>query len=552
MARVIRKEQCPICKDSGQDNLAIYDDGSSFCFACNKANVNKEVANWIKGHAQDINARGLTAETLKFFDYQVGKDRTGQAVHIANYFDDRDRLIAQKIRTKDKKFKIIGDGKDLPLYGKWKWSPNPNISITITEGEIDCLSVAASQGCQYPVVSIPTGASQAKKVLERNLPWLMGFKFVTLAFDNDKDGKKATQECIDLFEPGKVKVVDWGNAKDANELLKDGKVDELRQALRYAKTIMPERIVSSGDIMDRILQRPTKGIEYPWPTLTDITYGFQPSEIHVIVAANGIGKTEYVKDLMYHFLDRGMNIGLFSFEQSPESTIRRIVGAKLGQKLHLPDAHWDEARIREEAMKLNDRLFLYDKAGSGDDEEIMRSIRYLAKAKDVKLIIIDNLKGLGGNGDTERMTNNMKKFQALKIELGITIILLSHVAKDKIGRQAYVTTSPKKKEEYLSQTAEELANLINKPGLEWESGRIPTKENVEGASAVCDLADYVFALARNTTAENPDEQRTLIVKTIKARLDGSKNGKVFKLYHSNSGRLEEQGTASDIFGADAF
>ena len=41
-AKVIRKEQCPVCAlkglDKSKNNLAVYEDGGKFCFgACNRA-----------------------------------------------------------------------------------------------------------------------------------------------------------------------------------------------------------------------------------------------------------------------------------------------------------------------------------------------------------------------------------------------------------------------------------------------------------------------------------------------------------------------------------
>lgn len=551
MAKVVRKEQCPICQDSGCDNLAIYDDGTTYCFACeNFEGINTP---WLKGACKDISIRKITKSTCEQFNYEVGVSKSGTHVHIANYLDSKGRKIAQKLRTKDKKFTIIGKGRDLPLYGQWKYSPNPNISIVVVEGEIDCLTVAQETGFQRPVVSLPSGASTARKAIEKHLAWLSGFKYVVLAFDNDEAGREATQKCIDLFEPGKVRLATW-LGKDANDMLLNGHGKDIASVIYKAKSLVPERLVTVKDIMSRILQRPEMGPSWPWKSLTDITYGMQTKEISIVVAANSVGKTEFVKEIIFHMLNNNINVGLFSFEQSPEDTMRRMIGSKLGLKLHLPGCEWDENKIKEAAASFDDRLFLYDKAGSGDDEEIMSYIRYLAKAKNVKLVVIDNLKGLGGVTDNERMINNMKKFQTIKMELDIHIILLSHVSKDKIGRQAYVSTSPKRAEEYASLTADDINQMVNKAGLEWESGRMPSKENVEGSSAVCDLADYVFALARNTTSTDEIEKRTTNVRVLKARRDGTKQGTVFKLYYNNQGQLEEPGANQTdiVFNTDLF
>ena len=42
-------------------------------------------------------------------------------------------------------------------------------------GELDALSVAESQNCKWPVVSIPNGVGSAIKAVAKDLEWLMGF-----------------------------------------------------------------------------------------------------------------------------------------------------------------------------------------------------------------------------------------------------------------------------------------------------------------------------------------------------------------------------------------
>lgn len=542
-SKVIKRTQCPNCLDTGKDNLTVYEDGSSFCFACN---ISKPKT-LLDGSPKDLTARRITRETCAHFKYHIGK-YTGkiggrackeEPVHIANYIDNYGNIVAQKLRTRTKEMIILGKAKEMSLYGQWLYQPNDKLFVTVVEGEIDALSVAQAQGVQFPVVSIANGAANAKKELEKHLPWLMGFKYVILAFDNDEAGRKATEECVELFEYGKVRVVQWP-LKDANEMLQAGRADELKSLLFNAKVIVPDNIVTVSDILDKILTQPQRGIDYPFPSLTDITYGFRLGEIHIIVAANGIGKTEYMKELMYFLLSQQLKVGLFSFEQDPESTIQRLIGSKLKLKLHIPGSEWDKEKIKASALELDNKIYLYNHVNSGA-KVLENSIRYLAKAKDVKLIIVDNLKGLKkGNSDTKGYLQEvMLTFQSLARELKLTFFLLSHVAKDKYSYQAYVSTSPKHLETYSSLNAEDIEQLVKRPGMEWESGRMPSKENVEGESAVCDLADYVFALARNTVSEDSMESRTTRVKCLKARLDGSKTGKQFKLFYSDDGSLEE-------------
>lgn len=540
--KVIRRQQCPICLDTGMDNVAVYEDEGTWCFGCNTGNsvssdTTKEL---ISGNVMEITTRRINISTCKFFNYQVAEDN-GTWIQIANYCDQYGKIVAQKCRTADKKFYWKGDVTKTTLYGQWLWSPNEKLFITIVEGEIDALTVAQVQGCQYPVVSLTNGASSSVKGVRDNLKYLLGFKYVILAFDNDEAGNKATQECLKLFEPGRVRVCNW-KGKDANELLLAGRTRDITEGIFTSKVIKPENIVTVKDIIDKVMIQPSTGIPYPWQSLTDITYGFQLGELHIIVAANGVGKTEYVRELMFHFMKQDMKIGLFSFEQSPDSTVRRLVGSKIGSKLHLPGMEWNAGLIHDTAMQLDEKIWMYDKCGSADLDELFNSIRYLAKAKDVKIFIIDNLKGLKINHDFDRAEKLMTTLQSLKLELGITIYLLSHVAKDKYSYQAYVSTSPKNYKEYSEQTVEDVEKLVKKPGMEWETGRMPMKENVDGPSIVCDLADYVFGLARNTTSQDYIESHTTRVKALKCRLDSAKTGLIFNLTYDDNGILSENGS----------
>lgn len=556
--KVIRKERCPTpgCDGAG-DNVAVYEDNSKFCHACNTIprTASKPITPpkelWeIKGTIHEIQSRGLSHETCRWANYQIAKTSKG-TTHVANYYDrSGNRLIGQKLRfppdpyTGKKQFEIRGDGENLPLYLSWKWSPNDKLFITVVEGEIDALTVAQAQGYQYPVVSIPKGAGDAEKALKSNLKYLLGFKYVVLGLDSDDAGTRETQKCVKLFEPGRIRTAVWP-LKDANELHLAGRDKEIKEAIFCAKEVVPESIITISDRIEQALQRPVYGSEYPWRSLTQITYGHRYGEIHIIVASTGIGKTEYIKDIMFHMLDNNCNVALFSFEQNPADTIRRLVGAKLGVKLHLPGAEWDENKIRAEAEKFQDKLYLYDKAGRVDIADLFNSIRYLARAKGVRLFVVDNLKAIGIANDNDRADYFMNTLKALVKELDITVYLLSHTAKDKFSYSTYVTTSPKNPDTYNKATAEQNGAMINKPGLEWESGRMPTVANVEGSGVVTQLADYVFALARNKHAEDQEERRTIRVKVLKSRLDSAQDGKIFRLVYNDRGTLEELGSPSD-------
>ena len=550
--KVIRKEQCPSCLDSGNDNLAVYEDGGTWCFGCSSGGGGKpkKSTQFVDGACDALSTRGIKEETCRKADYQVGQfsGKLGKGyvkdhwVQIANY-KKNGKTVAQKIRDQDKNMAIFGDAKAMGLYGMDDYTPTDKLYVTITEGEIDRLSVMQAMGLQYPVVSLSKGAQGAVKEIKEHLNWLMGFKYVVLAFDNDDAGQEATKKVLDLFEVDKVRVAVWPS-KDANELTMEGREKEIETTIWNAKSVAPDNLVTVKDIKDKALLQPSFGSSYPWEAMTKITYGYQHGEIHIIVAANGIGKTEFVKDLMFHVIDKDINVGLFSFEQDPEDTLRRLVGAKMGLKLHLPGTKWDADVISKELDLLDGKIYLCDRAGSISHEELFKGIRYLVKAKGVKFVVIDNIRGLGIGHDVELAGSFMRKLQTLCRTLKVSVYLLSHVAKDKYTTQVYTSTSPKNKDAYDAQTAEDVEKAVKKPGMDWESGRMPTTVNIDGPSVFGDLANYIWALARNKVSEDSRESRTLRVKALKTRLDGTFTGSVFKLYYNDRGVLEEVGSVN--------
>lgn len=573
---VIAKKQCPQCasngNDTSEDNLIVFEEGLPNCLACgyvenkwNNTPIMKEekITNsqeLIQGTITDIKSRGISKKTCEFMDYQLGYYTgyiegdycTNVKVQIANYYSDSGQLIKQKLRTQDKKFIWLGKG-ETGLYGQWKWPTGSANFVTCVEGEADALAVLETQSHRFPVVSISMGAGGARKELSKEhvFKWLNGFKSIILAFDNDDAGRKATEECLTLFDIDKVKIATWPQ-KDAGDIVKDStkshdqKKNEITNVLFSAKCIIPQQIVTVEDIMDRIMTRPEKGIPYNWKSLNNITMGFKRNQLSIWVAAEGTGKTEVVRQLAYELYNKGINTGILSFEEPAEVVYHRMAGYALNNpRIHMNlDEDWvgNEDKIKAEINKFNEKIYVFDnKYGINNKEQVISWIKYLAKVRDCKLIIIDNIKGLcsGMVNENMELRQYMLDFQQLKNSLDIHIFLVSHLGKHALSLNAYVSSSPKNPSEYLNRTAEDMNKYINKPGMSWESGRMPQSQQVEGTNSVTALADNVFGIARNKVSTDKTEQRIMRVKCLKTRTWGGDVGSVFKLYYNDDGKYEE-------------
>lgn len=530
MTETAPKSQCPKCaeqgRDNSEDNLSTYADGQ-YCHSCGYSAKEEPINGMIeKGEYRALTSRSLSKETCQKYDISIG-EFTGN-LGKNNYIDngkvvvlnqsEKGKLVKQKIRSVADSHKTTqrGDTKKNILFGQHAFTPNENRFITITEGEFDAASVY--QTTDRPAVSITTGASGAKKELSQHLKWLNKWKYVILAFDNDEAGQAATQECLDLFEPGKVRIAHWP-LKDANEMLVANRGPEIMQCLWDAEEYAPEDIITVGDVIGEILDRPVVGLELPWKPMTDIMYGLRPNEIICVAGGTGLGKTEFIKDIILHLgFHLKERVGLFSFEQKPADTMRRLIGGVIGKPLHIPGEWWDPKVIEETSKMFDDVIYSCGRQGPMGIPELSNLIRYLCKAKGVKFFVVDHLKALAATM-TNKLTgveDAMANLKGLCNELNCTIILVCHLAKDK----------------KLSKTGQDDES--------WRDGRVPVLENVYGSSAVEAWADFVFAISRNANSEFPSEQLRTKVQCLKARLDGTKSGARFDLlYNVVKGRLEE-------------
>jgi twinkle protein len=558
MGKLVRKEQCPQCGPEGDragDNLAVYEDDSTYCFACQytSGNKSKEPSNLKKGTIVPIADRKITKETcekygveiLAFNGYMKKREYINERAVIFPIYKNG-KVIDQKIRLmSDKQCQIwVNSTQTNTMFGQNAFQPSKNMSVVITEGEFDAMVVYQETG--IPAISITKGAQSAAKQVAENMQWLGEWRDVILCFDNDEAGDKALQDCLPIFDYGLVRVCKLPE-KDANDMLLQGKGDKLKKFMWDSQSIRPNTILEVADIRQQVLVKPTAGIKWPWAPMTETTFGFRTGEIYVLAAAEGVGKTEFIKELVFHMIDQSIPVGMFSLEQKPDDTIRRLIGGRVNKRLHIPtNDWWDEEVINKEIDYLQDKVFLYNTNTSDlSFDNVISNIKYLAKRHGVKFIIIDNLTALCSGAkvdgktvrDSEYVGIVMNKFFSIIKELDITLFVVSHLATDKIGMKAYVSTSRKYGND--EQTTDEMDENLNKPGMHWESGRIPRLENIYGSGTVRKLADFILVLARNRVSEDYTEHRQLKVKFLKTRIDSSNEGRIFSLYYSyDTGRLE--------------
>lgn len=515
-------QPCPDCGSS--DALLINDDGSTKCYSCGKFTPAEEDSpqktpfkelppDFLKGVAKAIPDRKLNQETCKRYRYNT-TTYTGREVQVATYRDLDGKVKFQKVRFVDEKeFRIIGKFEPL-LYGMHLFKGN-NKKLIITEGEIDCLSISQVIN-GYPVVSVPNGAKAAINAVKHNLEWLEQFEEVVFCFDMDNAGQEAVKECASLLSIGKAKIMNLP-LKDPNEMLKEGRVEELYKATWNVQEYRPDGIVWGSELWEEINKPVSYGLSYPFPTLTELTYGIRTSEMIVFGAGTGMGKTEFFKEIEAHLLlEHKQKVGIIHLEEQTKDTVLGLMSKHSSIKFHIPTAEYTEEQKRkafDETIGTN-RVFIYNGFGTTDLTTIKNQIRYMVKGKDCKYIFLDHITALGdgledGNNVNQYMRRVVSELANLTRELDFTLFTISHLRK----------TDGKKPHE--------------------EGGRVHL-DDLYGAAALKQWASYVFGLERNQQAEDEDVRHTTTLRCLKDRYTGLAAGQTITIkYNKETGRLAE-------------
>jgi twinkle protein len=430
---------CDSC--GSKDNAALYTDGHSYCFGCgdrvagdaervsvvpSKAKASQPL---LEGDYRPLRKRMLTEETCRKFGYMTGKNSQGQPVQIATYRDSAGRPAAQKLRTKDKNFSIVGDASSMTLFGSHLWSKGKK--IVVCEGEIDAMSVSQIQGHRWATVSVTGGAQSAKKCLLKSLDYLSNFEEIVLMFDADEAGQSAAVACAEALPLGKVKIATMPEGfKDPNEALLGDESAALIDAIFGASDYRPDGIVSAKDLRDIVGEADAKAeIEYPYSKLNDLLMGIRTSSLITIAAGSGVGKSTLVREFAYaiHMSGKAGPVGMMMLEETTKRSLQGLVGLHMNKNITVdPDC-----ATREEIEK--QQVYFFDHFGGSDLQVLSNRIRYMNKGLGCKVIFLDHISLLisaatGGVTDERRLIDQiMNDLRVLVQELDIALFVVSHL-----------------------------------------------------------------------------------------------------------------------------
>lgn len=444
----VSHEPCDACGSSDANSL--YSDSHMFCFSCQKHTPAEGDAqlkakpkadiNLLGGDYMELRSRKLTEQTCRKFGYTISKNHKGVTVQVATYKDVNGKPVAQKLRTANKEFSVLGDTKAMPLFGMHLWSSGRK--VVVCEGELDAMSVSQVQQHKFATISVPQGAQSAKKALLNHIDYLNKFAEIILMFDSDSAGQKAALECAEVLPIGKVKIATLPY-KDANECLVKGDAGSIINAIHQAADYRPDGIVSMADMREAVATPDAvSSMQYPYPKLNSMLKGIRQG-IVTVVAGSGTGKSTLIREIAYNLHLSGTRVGMLMLEESTKRTAQGLVGLHINRNIVIDEeaATADEIKTGFDDLLKDGQIYLFDHLGSFDIETVCNRIRYMKHALGCDVVFLDHISILvssyaSGAGDNERVLIDsiMHTLAVLCTELDLALILVSHLRRPQSER----------------------------------------------------------------------------------------------------------------------
>lgn len=182
------------------------------------------------------------------------------------------------------------------------------------------------------------------------------------------------------------------------------------------------------------------GIPSGFDKVDKLTSGWQPSDLVIIAARPGMGKTALTLSMARNMaVNSSIPVAFFSLEMSSVQLITRLISSETGlssEKLRtgrLEKHEWEQLNVKVKTLE-KAPLFI-DDTPSLSIFDLRAKARRLASQHDIKLIIIDYLQLMtagssqkGGNREQEISTIS-RNLKALAKELNVPVIALSQLSR---------------------------------------------------------------------------------------------------------------------------
>jgi len=249
-------------------------------------------------------------------------------------------------------------------------------------------------------------------------------KLISISNDIIQEAYDETTDVFNLLDSAEAKLfeVSQGSLKRSSETA-EGLV---AQALKKIEEISKTEGMS--------------GVPSGFSKLDNLTSGWQPSDLVILAARPGMGKTAFVMSMAKNMaIDFDIPVAIFSLEMSSVQLITRMISSETGissgklKKGDLEPHEWQQLNIK--VKKLADAPIFIDDTPSLSIFDLRAKARRLASQHGVRIVIIDYLQLMtagnskGGGNREQEISMISRNLKALAKELNIPVIALSQLSR---------------------------------------------------------------------------------------------------------------------------
>lgn len=173
-----------------------------------------------------------------------------------------------------------------------------------------------------------------------------------------------------------------------------------------------------------------------FPSLDARTGGLIPSQVWILGAYTGTGKTFMSLQIVLNALEQGAKVAFFSTEMDRKLCVIRLLAKicniapiTLLTRQLTPDEEEKLTQAQLELSKYKNQLFVFDSVFT--PEEIRMKSKRLKVQQGLDLVVVDFIQNLKGSPNIyERMSNSAIELQQLAMEEKLTLVLASQVNQD--------------------------------------------------------------------------------------------------------------------------
>lgn len=424
---------------------------------------------------------------------------------------------------------VVGEVATADPYG-WEHAKRIGNTLYITEGEEDAQALrhilretSPNPEYDYAVVSLTSGVNTVNSTLGRMIPEIKSrFKDVVIVFDTDEPGIRASKEAKKILPEARIALLP---EKDANDCLRSGRLKAARNACVFqSRATLSNTTLSLASVIADAMKDPEWGLSYPWPSLTDYTYGQRKGELVSIGGGTGTGKTLIGHELAaWNAKKHGWHTLMIMMEETSVITAKSIAGKVDNVPYHIPldkmKEPYDTDKLEQTLVDLSPYITLWDIETISDPETLLSQIEEVITSTGMGLdcVMIDNMttmsEGLNASETNDFIGKVASTMGKLALKFDIEIVLFSHLNSPPRGAKSH------------------------------ENGGKVLESQFTGSRALQRYSHFMFGFERNKQAVVEHVSK---FRVLKNRPYG-RTGMFKTVYDTTTGRLLEQDWPDENF-----